>query len=99
MFAIWIPTGDWLVSASILSMATPVPIMASRTEALPILRSTFAPPISAIFDIKQARLFLRSVSSSRSRFAIAATERSVTLQSLAILIAGTPSDSNRTTRL
>src|SRR5205814_5020402 len=48
-------------------MATPVPMMASRTEALPMLRSTFAPPISAIFDIKPARLFLRSVISSRSR--------------------------------
>jgi hypothetical protein len=42
-------------------------MMASRTEALPILRSTFAPPISAIFDIKPARLFLRFVISSRSR--------------------------------
>ena len=88
----------WLVSASILRWQHHS-VWWERTEALPILRSTFAPPISAIFDIKQARLFLRSAISSRSRFAIAATERSVTLQSLAILIAGTPSDSNRTTRL
>src|SRR5262245_29589039 len=59
--------GDWPVSAWTLSTATPVPIVASRKLALPIVSSMRAAPNSATLLRIPTMLFFRALISAASR--------------------------------